>query len=56
MKFCPRCGARVEIKIPDGDTRERFVCSSCTTIHYENPRNVVGTIPIWEEKVLLCKR
>ena len=56
MKFCPKCGATVEIKIPEGDTRERYVCSSCATIHYENPRNVVGTIPLWEDKVLLCKR
>jgi ADP-ribose pyrophosphatase YjhB (NUDIX family) len=56
MKFCPKCGATVEIKIPEGDTRERFVCSACVSIHYENPRNVVGTIPLWEDKVLLCKR
>jgi ADP-ribose pyrophosphatase YjhB (NUDIX family) len=56
MKFCPKCGATVEIKIPQGDTRERYVCSSCASIHYENPRNVVGTIPLWEDKVLLCKR
>ena len=56
MKFCSRCGHQVFSKIPEGDTRERFVCDSCKTIHYENPRNVVGTIPVWEDKVLLCKR
>ncbi|MCZ3133149.1 NUDIX domain-containing protein, partial [Acinetobacter baumannii] len=21
-----------------------------------NPRNVVGTVPVWEDKILLCKR
>ena len=30
--------------------------SACHTVHYENPLNVVGTIPFWEDKVLLCKR
>jgi ADP-ribose pyrophosphatase YjhB (NUDIX family) len=25
-------------------------------VHYENPLNVVGTIPVWHDKVLLCKR
>jgi hypothetical protein len=28
----------------------------CTTIHYENPLNVVGTLPVWQDKVLLCRR
>ena len=40
----------------DGDTRERAVCPACDTIHYENPLNVVGTVPYWGDKVLLCKR
>ena len=40
----------------DGDTRERAVCPACETIHYENPLNVVGTVPHWGDKVLLCKR
>jgi ADP-ribose pyrophosphatase YjhB (NUDIX family) len=40
----------------DGDTRERAVCPACDTIHYENPLNVVGTVPYWGEHVLLCKR
>jgi ADP-ribose pyrophosphatase YjhB (NUDIX family) len=47
----------VQYRIPDdGDTKERAVCPSCCTIHYENPLNVVGTIPVWGDKVLLCKR
>ena len=44
-------------RIPDdGDIRERAVCPACDTIHYENPLNVVGTVPHWGDKVLLCKR
>lgn len=34
----------------------RAVCPACHTVHYENPLNVVGTIPVWHDKVLLCKR
>ena len=47
----------VAYRLPDdGDTKSRAVCTLCHTVHYENPLNVVGTIPYWEEKVLLCKR
>src|SRR5699024_3844176 len=28
----------------------------CGTIHYQNPLNVVGTLPVWEDKILLCRR
>ena len=57
IKHCRNCGTAVVYRVPDdGDTHERAVCPSCDTIHYENPLNVVGTIPYWGEKVLLCKR
>jgi len=57
IKHCRNCGVAVTYRIPDdGDTRQRAVCPSCSTIHYENPLNVVGTVPYWGEKVLLCKR
>jgi ADP-ribose pyrophosphatase YjhB (NUDIX family) len=47
----------VTYRLPDdGDTRERAVCNACHTIHYENPLNVVGTVPVCGDKVLLCKR
>ena len=32
------------------------MCGICGTIHYENPKMVVGAIPEWEGKVLLCRR
>lgn len=56
MKFCSQCGAPVRRGIPAGDTHERFVCDTCQTIHYQNPKMVVGCIPEWEERILLCRR
>ncbi|EPG64870.1 NUDIX hydrolase [Leptospira wolffii] len=56
MKFCSICGSSVSLKIPEGDSLPRYVCDSCGTIHYQNPKVIVGTIPVWEGKILLCKR
>lgn len=42
--------------MPEGDDRERLVCPECEYIAYENPKNVVGAIPVHEGKVLLVKR
>ena len=60
MKFCSECAAPVSLSIPAGDNRLRYVCDSCATIHYQNPKMVMGTIPVWERdgelKILLCKR
>ena len=56
MKFCSQCGQPVSLKVPVGDNRSRHVCDSCNTIHYQNPKIVTGTLPVWEDQVLLCKR
>ncbi|MBK6999705.1 MAG: NUDIX hydrolase [Rhodoferax sp.] len=57
IKHCKACGAVVVYRLPDdGDTKERAVCPACHTVHYENPLNVVGTLPHWGDQVLLCKR
>ena len=60
MKFCSECAHPVTVAIPEGDNRPRFVCTHCGTIHYQNPKMVIGSIPVWEQdgelKVLLCKR
>jgi len=56
MKFCNQCGSPLDYRIPDDDDRERFVCDACGTIHYENPKMVVGCIPTWEDRILLCRR
>ncbi len=56
MKFCTQCGNAVEERIPDGDDRHRYVCSSCGTVHYSNPNIVVGCVVEHESRILLCKR
>ena len=60
LKHCRVCGTAVVYRLPDdGDTKERAVCPACNTVHYDNPLNVVGTVPVWGESgelVLLCKR
>ncbi|MGH8802295.1 MAG: NUDIX hydrolase, partial [Casimicrobiaceae bacterium] len=57
MNFCSQCGARgLEFRVPDGDTRPRYVCAACGTVHYQNPKVVVGNLPVWEGRVLLCRR
>ena len=56
MKFCSECGNPVTVRIPEGDNMPRHVCNNCDTIHYQNPKIIVGALPVWEDKILLCKR
>lgn len=56
MKYCSQCGAEVELRVPEGEDRERHVCPACDTIHYQNPRMVVGCIIEQEGQILMCKR
>ena len=56
MKFCSSCGHAVQLRIPEGDNRERFVCDACGMVHYQNPRIIAGCVPFWGDKVLLCRR
>lgn len=56
IQHCRVCGAATQYRIPADDNRERAVCSACGEIHYENPLNVVGTVPVWGDQVLLCRR
>ena len=56
FRHCKACGVAVAYRVPDDDTRERAVCGGCGLVHYENPLNVVATLPVWEDRVLLCRR
>jgi len=56
MKFCSNCGAALAFRIPEGDKLHRYVCGSCHTIHYQNPRIIVGCLPVRDSSVLLCRR
>ena len=57
MKFCSTCGsAEIALRIPDGDHLPRYMCPACGAIHYQNPNVVVGSLPEWDGRVLLCRR
>lgn len=54
--FCSQCGTPVSQAVPPGDNRLRDLCHHCGAVHYQNPRIVVGSIPVWQDRVLLCLR
>ena len=56
MKYCSNCASPLEYRVPEYDDRERHCCPSCGHIHYINPKVIVGCLPIWEDKILMCKR
>lgn len=56
QRYCNQCGSVLERAMPPGDNRVRDLCQQCGAVHYQNPRMVVGTIPVWEGKILLCRR
>ena len=56
MKFCSHCGQTVTLLVPEGDHRERHVCTSCGTVHYQNPKIVAGCVPEYRGRILLCRR
>ena len=56
FKHCKVCGGATVYAVPADDNRERATCSVCGNVHYENPLNVVGTVPTWGDQVLLCRR
>lgn len=56
MKYCMECGEEVTIRVPEGDHAPRHVCVACGTVHYRNPKVIVGCIPEFDGKVLMCRR
>src|SRR5262249_62276251 len=56
MKFCSNCAAPLARRVPPGDSLPRWVCDACGMIHYQNPLMVVGTLPEYEGRLLLCRR
>ena len=55
-RFCNACGNPLSLDTPPGDNRVRSLCKACGFIHYQNPRLVVGALPVWEDRILLCRR
>jgi ADP-ribose pyrophosphatase YjhB (NUDIX family) len=56
LNFCSNCGGTVSQQIPKGDDRPCHICVSCGTVHYKNPKLVVGCIVEWQDKILMCRR
>ncbi|MBL8472879.1 MAG: NUDIX hydrolase [Rhodocyclaceae bacterium] len=56
MNFCSNCGHPVNLKVPAGDTLPRHVCGNCGSIHYQNPKIIVGALAEWDDRVLMCRR
>lgn len=56
IHYCTACGGRVVAKQPEMDTHLRYVCSECALVHYENPKIVVGCVPVHEDRILMCRR
>lgn len=56
MKFCSQCATQLQFILPPDDHIKRHVCPNCHFIHYQNPRLIVGTLPVFEGKILLCRR
>jgi ADP-ribose pyrophosphatase YjhB (NUDIX family) len=56
MNFCSACGSVVSLRVPSGDDRRRHICDYCDTIHYQNPCIITGCVPVYEDRILLCKR
>jgi ADP-ribose pyrophosphatase YjhB (NUDIX family) len=56
INFCCTCAAPIRVRVPAGDSLPRHICDACGAIHYRNPRLVVGALPVWEDRVLLCRR
>jgi ADP-ribose pyrophosphatase YjhB (NUDIX family) len=54
--YCSHCGAPTIDRIPEGDHLPRQVCDACGVVHYRNPRVVVGCVPEFDGRILLCRR
>ena len=56
QNYCSKCGSKLTVSQPHGDNKLRYICSDCDTVHYENPKMVVGCVVSHQGKILLCRR
>lgn len=56
INFCSNCGNTMQFSVVEGDHLPRYNCIRCGFIAYQNPLVIVGCLPIWENKIMLCKR
>ncbi len=55
-KYCIKCAQPMAKEIPEGDLRERSICTGCGFIHYLDPKIACGTIPEKEGRIVLIRR
>lgn len=46
----------VNHRVPEGDSLPRLVCDDCGFVQYVNPKIVVGSVVLWGDRFLMCKR
>ena len=54
--YCIQCSHALIKQIPEHDNVLRDVCPNCSYIHYQNPKIIVGVIPTYHQKIMLCRR
>ena len=55
-RFCPQCGAGLQSRFIEEERQDRLVCSTCTFVFYQNPKIVVGVLPIHRGRIVLLRR
>jgi ADP-ribose pyrophosphatase YjhB (NUDIX family) len=56
MKFCSNCSTPISFGPIEGEHLPRHHCGNCGAIHYQNPKIIVACLPIWDDKIMLCRR
>ena len=55
-RFCPRCGASLELRQLKAGEPKRPVCQSCSFVFYLDPKVVAGAVFTIEGRVALLRR
>lgn len=56
MKYCPDCGAPVNLRDVAGDHQSRHVCVACGKTHYDSPKVLVAAYVCVGERMLWIRR
>ena len=56
MRYCTNCGAPLIRRSLAQESRERDVCTSCETVHYDNPKVLVACLVHRFDRIVVCRR
>ena len=56
MRYCSSCGGPLQERLLPTEDRPRLVCERCGFILYQNPKIVVGAIPLSDGRAVLVRR